>query len=89
MKEAKGSLLRSDEYAKERPSSLPPQLDYNWCSTSLNYFTDNIDDYQKITRADIKRYLETYITNKPLVAGLIISPDLNKTVNAASFFTGK
>jgi len=87
--DAKAILLRDDMRAKEKPSSLPSQVSYDWCSTSLNYYTDNTDDYQKITRTDIKRYLETYITGKAYVAGIIIAPDLNKTVNAASFFVAK
>jgi zinc protease len=87
--DAKAILLRNDEFAKEKPSSLPSQVSYMWCSTSLNYYTDNTDDYQKVTRADIKRYLEMYIMNKPVVAGMIISPAMNKTVNAASFFVAK
>ncbi len=87
--EAKAILLRDDLRAKEKPSSLPSQVSYMWCSASLNYYTDNIDNYQKITRDDIKRYLETYVVNKPYVAGMIISPDLNKTVNAGSFFVAK
>lgn len=86
LKDAKAILLRNDEYAKEKPSTLPSQLSFNWASTSLNYYTDNTDDYQKVTREDIKRYLDKYIVNKPFVGGIIINPELNKTVNAASFF---
>ncbi|WP_259069767.1 M16 family metallopeptidase [Mucilaginibacter sp. X4EP1] len=89
MKDAKAILLRENIRAKEKPSSLPSQVSYDWCSTSLNYYTNITDDYQKITRADISKYLSTYILNKPFVAGMIISPDLNKQVNANSFFTAK
>ncbi|WP_255479772.1 M16 family metallopeptidase [Mucilaginibacter sp. E4BP6] len=89
LKDAKAILLRNDEYAKEKPSSLPGQLSYSWASTSLNYYTDNTDDYQKVTREDIKRYLDTYVVGKPFVGGLIINPELNKTVNAASFFAAQ
>jgi zinc protease len=87
--DAKGILLRNDSYAKEKPSSLPSQVSYAWCSTSLNYYTDNTNNYQKVTRADIKKYLETYLVGKPYIAGMIISPDMNKTINAASFFVAK
>ncbi|WP_254060779.1 pitrilysin family protein [Mucilaginibacter sp. L196] len=89
LKDAKAILLRNDEYAKEKPSSLPSQLSYMWASTSLNYYTDNTDDYQKVTREDIKRYLDTYVVGKPFVGGIIINPELNKTVNAASFFAAQ
>ncbi len=89
LKDAKAILLRNDEYAKEKPSSLPSQLSYSWASTSLNYYTDNTDDYQKVTREDIKRYLDTYVVAKPFIGGIIINPELNKTVNAASFFAAQ
>ena len=87
--DAKAILLRRDEFAKEKPSSLPGQLSYYWCSTSLNYYTDNTADYEKVTRTDINKYLQTYITQKPVIAGMIISPAVNKTVNASSFFAAK
>ena len=89
LKDAKAILLRSDEFAKEKPSSLPSQLSFAWASTSFNYYTDNTDDYQKVTREDIKRYLDTYVSGKPFVGGMILNPELNKTVNAASFFAAQ
>ena len=88
LKDAKAILLRNDEFNKEKPSSLPSQVSYAWCSESLNYYTDNTDDYQKVSRADIKKFLDDYIA-KPFVAGMIISPDMNKTINATSFFAVK
>ena len=71
---------------KEKPSSLPGQVSYDWCSTSLNYFTDTDDNYQKVTREDIARYIKKYIAGKPMVAGLIINPELNKQINAEYIF---
>jgi zinc protease len=87
--DAKAILLRQDSRRKEKPSSLPSQLSYQWCSTSLNYYTDLTDNYQKVTRADIAKFVNTYITGKPLVSGLILTPELNKQVNAATFFVAK
>jgi zinc protease len=89
LKDAKAILLRNHVRDGEKPSSLPSQVSQAWCSTSLNYFTDNTDNYQKVTRADIQKYIDTYITGKAHVAGIIINPDLNKQVNAASFFGAK
>jgi len=89
LNDAKAILLRNDVRRKEKPSSLASQISNDWCSTSLNYYTDRADNYQKVSRADIKNYLDTYVTGKPHVAGIIINPDLNKQVNAASFFTAK
>jgi len=89
LNDAKAILLRNRIHNMEKPSSLPSQVSYNWCSTSLDYFTDNDDNYQKVTRGDIVRYIKKYIAGKPMVAGLIINPELNKQLNAGSFFAAK
>jgi zinc protease len=86
LKDAKAILLRNSIYRKEKPSSLPGQVSYDWCSTSLNFYTDLDDNYQKVTREDITRYINKYISGKPMVAGLIIKPELSKQINANSFF---
>jgi zinc protease len=87
--DAKAILLRDDSRRKEKPSSLASQVSYQWCSTSLDFYTNLTDNYQKVTRADISKYISTYITGKPLVAGMILTPELSKQVNAASFFVAK
>ena len=89
LNDAKAILLRNRIHNMEKPSSLPSQVSYNWCSTSLDYFTDNDDNYQKVTREDIVKYIKKYIAGKPMVAGLIINPELNKQLNAGSFFAAK
>jgi zinc protease len=89
LNDAKAILLRNDIHSKEKPSTLPGQVSFDWCSTSLNYYTDTESNYQKVTRGDIARYIKKYIEGKPMVAGLIISPDLNKQVNAGTFFAAK
>ena len=89
LNDAKAILLRASVRNKEKPSSLPGQVSYDWCSTSLNYFTDNDENYQKVTREDILRYIKQYIAGKPMVAGLIINPEMNKQTNAGSFFAAK
>ncbi|RYZ99543.1 MAG: insulinase family protein [Sphingobacteriaceae bacterium] len=89
LKDAKAILLRTSLRRKEKPSSLPSQLSFQWCSTSLNYATDLDDNYQKVTREDIKKYIDTYIIGKPKVAGVILKPEASKENNVASFFVAK
>lgn len=84
---AKAVLLRNQVRSLERPSSLPSQLSYMWCSTSYEYGTDLVNNYQKITREDIAKYLQTYINKKPMVAGIILHPELNKKADVKAFFT--
>ncbi|RZA00065.1 MAG: insulinase family protein [Sphingobacteriaceae bacterium] len=89
LNDAKSILKRNALRSKEKPSSLPSQLSYQWCSTSLNYFTALTANYLKVTRADIKKYVDTYIAGKPKVAGIIIKPELSKQYNVASFFVAQ
>ncbi|MGN6619019.1 MAG: M16 family metallopeptidase, partial [Ilyomonas sp.] len=83
---AKENIRRNYIRQTEKASSLASQLTYYWCSTSLDYGTNYIDDCMKITREDIKNYINKYINGKPYVAGMIINPEMSKALNVASFF---
>ena len=84
--DAKAIRLRDEIKMKEKPSSLPGQLTFWWASTSIDYQTDYEKNCQRVTRADIKRYIDKYITGKHFVGGIIISPEMNKTSGASTFF---
>jgi zinc protease len=86
LEDAKAILQRNEIRANEKPSSLASTVSYNWCSTSLNYFTDYDSNLQKVTREDINRYIKTYIQGKPYVAGMIINAEMNQKWQPASFF---
>jgi zinc protease len=83
---AKEILRRDAIRQKEKPSALASSLTYHWCSTGLDYMTDYEKNCQSITREDIKRFVNKYITGKPFVAGMIINPDMNKKTNASENF---
>lgn len=83
---AKQVLRRNYVRQQEKPSTLGMQVSYQWCSTSIDYFTDYQNNLQKITKGDIQRYVNTYIQNKPFVAGIIINPAMNKEAKAQTFF---
>ncbi len=83
---AKQIMRRNFIRQTEKPSSLPSQLTSQWCSTSYDYATDYLDNCMKVTRADIKRYVEKYIAGKNHVAGMIINAAMNKFTGASSFF---
>lgn len=86
---AKAGLKRQQIRSTEQPSSLPSQVSFNWCSTSLDYFTDYFTAMDKVTHEDIRRYVARYITGKPYVAGMIINSDMSKEYMPASFFKVK
>ena len=83
---AKDILRRNYIRNSEKPSTLSMQLTYQWCSTSLNYFTAYPSDLQKVTRQDIHRYIERYITGKPYVAGMIINDEMSKQLKQQAYF---
>jgi zinc protease len=83
---AKDVFRRNEIRSNEKPSSLSMQLTYWWASTSLDYFTYYVDNVMKVTRQDIANYAAKYIKNKPYVAGMVISPDMNKKYNPGEFF---
>lgn len=83
---AKEKLIRNEVRKNEKPSALSMQLTYFWGSTSLNYYTDYLNNLTRVTKKDIADYVNKYIKNKPFVAGMIISPDMNKQFSPATFF---
>ncbi len=83
---AKNVLRRNYIRNSEKPSSLASQLTYQWCSTSLDYFTDYPAACDNVTKQDIQRYAMKYLVNKPYVAGMIINAEMNKQLNPADYF---
>jgi len=83
---AKEGLKRQQIRSTEKPSSLASQLTYWWCSTSLDYFADYFPALNKVTRQDIRNYVQKYIAGKPYVAGLIINSEMNKQYKPSEFF---
>lgn len=83
---AKEVLRRNEIRAKEKPSSLPMQLSYQWASTSLEFYTDYEQNLMRVTRDDLRRYAEKYVVGKPFVAGLIINEEMAKASKPDTFF---
>lgn len=83
---AKEVLLRNQIRSNEKPSGLASQLTFWWSSTSLEYFTDYVNNMTKVTKKDIADYVNKYIKDKPYVAGMIINAEMNKALNPGAYF---
>ena len=83
---AKANLLRNKIRQEEKPSTQSMNMTFWWASTSLDYFTDYNANMQKVTRDDIRRYIQKYVTGKPFVAGMIINEEMNKQLKPAEYF---
>jgi zinc protease len=75
---AKTLLAISEEYNRESTSSYIHTVTFWWASASIDYYTTYIDNLKKVTRQDIKDYLNKYVIGKPMVAGILLSEDLQK-----------
>jgi zinc protease len=86
LKNAKEIIRRNAIRQKEKPSEQASVVTAAWCGSSLDYMTDYVKNCDKITKEDIQRFIRIYISAKPYVAGMVISPDMNKSLNASENF---
>jgi zinc protease len=69
------------ELGLERASGFAQQLGFWWAVTGLDYFFGYVDTMAKQTPADLKAYADKYIVGKPHVVGVLLSPDVRRTLN--------
>ncbi|RYD89182.1 MAG: insulinase family protein [Sphingobacteriales bacterium] len=86
LRTAKEVIRRNEIRSKEKPSSLPMQLSYQWASTSMEYYTDYEANLMRVTLADLQNYARRYVVGKPYVAGLIINEEMAKASKPETFF---
>lgn len=72
---AKNILEIQEIYEREQTSSFVHTLGFWWSVAGLDYYLTYIDRLREVTREDIYRYVETYITGQPRVEGLLVDPD--------------
>lgn len=76
MKNAAHSLEVDTAKERERTSAYAGTLTFWWTSAGLDYYLHYVDNVKKVTRADIARYLDTYLIGKPFVLGAMVSPEM-------------
>ena len=81
LESAKTILAMSDLYDREKMSSFTHTVSFWWATASLDYYRAYIDNLKSVTRADINRYVTQYIYGKPFVAGALVSPEVQKSVD--------
>jgi zinc protease len=65
----------------ERASGFAQQLGFWWAVTGLDYFFGYVDTMAKQTPNDLRAYADKYIVGKPHVVGVLVSPDVRRTLN--------
>lgn len=80
LESAKALLAADDLYRREKLSDYVHVVSFWWASTGLDYFRGYQDNLRKTSRADISRYVQTYIIGKPHVGLAMISDKAQATV---------
>ena len=73
LENAKTILAINEQYGRERPSQFSHTLGFWWAVAGLDYYMNYIDDLKKVTREDIKKYMNTYVLDKPHITGVLCS----------------
>lgn len=75
LENAKTILESRDLFDREKLSDYSHTLSFWWSSTGIDYFRGYYKNLRAISRADINRYVRTYIQSKPHIGIALISPD--------------
>jgi zinc protease len=87
--EIKNGLFQAemnDMLAREKPTELAHTLSFWWTTAGLDYYVNYIPNLKKATRADIAKYLDTYVLGRPYVLAVMVSPEMaSKGLDQAHF----
>ena len=72
---SKTILASNDLFEREKSSEYAHTLSFWWSSTGVEYFRGYQKNLNATTRADINRYVSTYVIGKPHVAIALASAD--------------
>jgi zinc protease len=64
--------------AREKPSRLADTIAFWWASAGVDYYLTYVERVRKVTRADLARYLDTFVLGKPFVFGAMVSPEMEQ-----------
>jgi zinc protease len=80
LESAKTLLDVNEIYDREKPSQYAHTVSFWWASSGLDYYANYVENLRKVTREDIKRYVNKYIKNKYRVVGVLISETDQKRI---------
>jgi zinc protease len=53
---------------------------YWWAVADLDYDITYVDRVRQVTRADIQRFLQRYVLERPAVTGVLLSPAMRDAI---------
>lgn len=80
--EASKTILEArDLFDREETSEYTHTLGFWWSSTGIDYYRGYQKNLNAVSRADIDRYVTTYIAGKPHVGMAMLSPEVKAKAN--------
>lgn len=79
LESAKALVEAEDLFGREKLSEYSHTISFWWASTGLDYFRGYLPRLRATSRADISRYVTTYIQGKPHVGLALMSEESAKT----------
>jgi zinc protease len=80
---AKRLLAIDDARRREQTSEFVHTVTYWWASASVDYYTDYVENLSKVSRADIRKYIDTYVKGKPRITGVLTTPEARPELEAS------
>ncbi len=72
------TLEVSQVQEREKASALAHTITFWWTSAGLPYYLGYVDNLYKVTVPDTTRFVTTWITDKPYVLGVMVSPEMKQ-----------
>ena len=79
LENSKTLLDANDLFDREKPSEYVHTISFWWSTTGIDYFRGYHRNLRAITRADLSRYIKTYIQGKPHLGIALISSENQAT----------
>jgi zinc protease len=71
-------------YQREQSSEFAHTVGFWWAVAGIDYYRNYLANMQKVTQADIAKYVRDYLIGKPFVTGVLISPEARKQIALTS-----
>lgn len=81
LESAKTILESNDLFEREKVSEYTHTLGFWWSSTGIEYFRGYYRNLRAVSRAEIDRYVKTYIQRKPHVSIALLAPEAKQKAN--------
>jgi zinc protease len=75
LESAKALLEADDLYSREKLSDYSHTIGFWWSTTGLDYFRGYLKRLRASSRADISKYISTYIQGKPRIGLAMMSAE--------------